>query len=88
MNGQLARRNQRIHLQRYRNTTLGREEFRKFLAVVDRDLGEYFDFSLEKHDEETYRGCVGLVGLLRNWLVKASIGSERARFAQIKKSIL
>lgn len=76
VNGQLARRNQLVHLQRYRNTEVDRAAFFDVLANIEAAYPDHLDVSLRKMDEIMYRGCVGLIGKLRNWLVRASTHAE------------
>lgn len=77
VDGQLARRNQLVHLARYRNTPFDRAVFHKILNHIDETFSEHLGVSLSARDEEVYRGCIGLIGSLRNWLVRASTAAEQ-----------
>ncbi|HWA27563.1 MAG TPA: TniB family NTP-binding protein [Lacunisphaera sp.] len=78
IDGQIIRRNQLVHLARYRNTDADRNTFLGILHLLDTQYSSYLEFSLASRQEEVYQGCLGLVGALRNWLVRASCVAEDA----------
>lgn len=88
VDGQLARRNQLVHLARYRNTPFDRAVFLKLLNHIDERFSDHLGVSLSAKDEEIYRGCIGLVGSLRNWLVRASTAAEQDGRREINDSDL
>jgi type II secretory pathway predicted ATPase ExeA len=75
-NGQTARRNRIIHLARYPNTTGGRKTFREILKSIDDTCGASLEVQLEPLEEMIFKGCLGLVGVLRTWLVRALQNSK------------
>jgi hypothetical protein len=80
-NGQLARRSRTFHMGRYRNTPKDRKIFLDILKALDSRLAAFLSFRLASHEELLYHGCLGLVGLLRDWLVRAyrnSLGEKEA----------
>lgn len=70
-NGQMARRGRVVHMQRYRNIGDDRKTFLKVLSVLDDELRDFLRIRLVECDELIYSGCLGLVGVLRDWLVRA-----------------
>lgn len=76
VDGQVARRNQVVHLERYRNTPSDRSEFLAILQGLDVICGDYMQVQLAEMETFLYRGCLGLIGVLRNWLVRASTCAE------------
>lgn len=78
VDGQLARRNQVVHLKRYRNTADDRAQFTAVLRYLDQEYSDHLTVSLVKMDDAIYRGCLGLIGTLRNWLVRASTSAEQS----------
>jgi type II secretory pathway predicted ATPase ExeA len=70
-NGQFARRTRVIHFRRYLNTPEDRAVFTRILRAIDQTCKEHLSVRLTDHDEMIYQGCVGLIGVLRNWLVWA-----------------
>jgi hypothetical protein len=71
LNGQFARRSRVLHFMRYRNTPEDRSVFTNILRAIDQECEGCLDVRLSDHDEMIFRGCVGLIGLLRIWLVRA-----------------
>ncbi len=85
---QLIRRNHRVHLRRYRNCPEDREAFQAMLKIVDDTFKGYFAFSLEQHEAFLYEGCLGLIGVLRDWLVLASTRAPKAEESVISLATL
>jgi len=77
LNGQLARRNRRIHLARYRNTPDDQQAFKSVLSDIDEQFAGFFSFSLQENQTDIYEGCIGLIGVLRDWLAQAASASIR-----------
>ncbi|ACB73833.1 ATP-binding protein [Opitutus terrae] len=77
LNGQLARRNRRVHMARYRSTAEDRRVFRSVLRDMDVHFRGYFSFSLQEHHAVIYESCIGLMGVLRDWLALAAKASMR-----------
>lgn len=75
LNGQLARRNRRVHLARYRSTAEDLSAFKGALRKMDKEFSGFFSFSLEEKHAEIHRGCVGLMGVFRDWAVLAAKAS-------------
>jgi regulator of extracellular matrix RemA (YlzA/DUF370 family) len=71
LNGQFARRNRVIHFKRYLNTPEDRAVFTRILSAIDQECEGHLDVRLTDDAEMIYQGCVGLIGILRNWLVRA-----------------
>lgn len=88
INGQLSRRNQIVHLERYRNTEVGRSEFLDILATLDARFSQHLQISLVENEDFIYERCIGLVGVLRNWLVRASTEAESQKRLAITKADL
>jgi hypothetical protein len=74
-NGQVARRGRIVHRGRYRNDPVDRKQFLEILRWIDSNMGEYFTFRLVDYADRIFEGCVGLVGILRDWLVDAYKGA-------------
>lgn len=72
LNGQLARRNRRVHLARYRNTLYDQQAFGDTLRDMDNQFGGFISFSFEENQADIYEGCIGLMGVLRDWLAHAA----------------
>lgn len=70
-NGQLSRRRQLVHFERYKFHSDGKEQFRKILAVLDEQLAGFFKFPLTDQHDIIMAGCAGLVGMLRPWFLRA-----------------
>ncbi len=83
VNGAAIRRNSPIHLRRYRNSLKERAQFTGVLRDMDARFSEYFDFSLEANEKLIYRECIGLIGVLRDWLVKASVVAQTSSAVKI-----
>jgi len=77
LNGQLARRNRRVHMARYRNTPEDQKAFEGILRDMDKALRGFFSFSLQEIHADIYEGCIGLMGVLRDWLAEAATASLR-----------
>jgi regulator of extracellular matrix RemA (YlzA/DUF370 family) len=70
-NGQFARRSRVLHFMRYRNTPEDRTVFTSILSAIDRECEGHLDVRLTDQEEMIFEGCVGLIGILRIWLVRA-----------------
>lgn len=77
-NGQAARRNHPVHFNRYHNCPAERDHFRNILAAIDKECTGSLAFSLVDNADLIYVSCIGLVGILRNWLVRAKANSMNA----------
>lgn len=72
LSGQLARRSASIHFARYHAEVA--EEFKQFASVVyafQRHLPLPDEFDLVSRCDYLYEHCLGCVGLLKDWLVRA-----------------
>ncbi len=88
LNGQCARRSRVIHFRRYLNTPEDRAVFTNILKAIDRNCSRHLSVRLADHDEMIYQGCVGLIGILRNWLVRAFYNSHREGESRITREAL
>lgn len=69
--GQLARRKQLVHFERYKFDDEGEERFRQILGVLDDQLSDFLESPLISQDKMIMAGCAGMVGVLRTWLLRA-----------------
>jgi hypothetical protein len=87
-NGQLSRRTEVVHFPRYKRTSEDIADFHKLLLLMDQELIGYVDFSLSDETDYLHEGCVGLVGVLRDWLVKAYTNARFVGDPKITKESL
>jgi hypothetical protein len=71
VNGQFARRTRIIHFERYKSDEKDFEAFTRILYVLSEKLQSILAVKLDQHAETLYAGTAGLVGCLRNWLMRA-----------------
>lgn len=89
----LIRRREVVHFPRYiydrENEEASLTEFAKVVAVFARDLGAVSDVDLLTDEVPyLYQGCVGCVGVLRDWLCRAYTAAKETKRGKITKPIL
>ncbi len=87
-NGQLSRRTEVIHFDRYASAPDDMRDFAQILAVLDDQLSGLLSFRLVAEIDYLHQGCVGLIGVLRDWLVRAAVNSRRENESIISKEAL
>lgn len=71
VNGQFARRTRIIHFERYTSDKRDLEAYTKILSILSKKLHSILAVELDQYAETLYAGTAGLVGCLRNWLMRA-----------------
>jgi hypothetical protein len=76
LNGQLARRTVNIHFPRYLHTSKRDvRDFEKTVWNFQKQLPLEKESDLLSQKEELYEGCLGCVGILKNWLYRALVSA-------------
>jgi len=79
LNGQLARRTVNIHFPRYLHTS--KRDFRDFEKTIwnfQKQLPLEKEPDLLSQKEQLYEGCLGCIGILKNWLYRALVAALSA----------
>jgi ABC-type taurine transport system ATPase subunit len=89
----LIRRREVVHFSRYvydrENEEASLTEFAKVVAVFARDLEAVSDVDLLTEEVPyLYKGCLGCVGVLRDWLCRAYTAAKETKRGKITKAIL
>jgi energy-coupling factor transporter ATP-binding protein EcfA2 len=71
LNGQLARRTINIHFRRYSLSLADREAFRNSVISFEGALPLKEQSFLADYEEFLYQGCLGCIGILKDWLYRA-----------------
>lgn len=89
----LIRRREVVHFSRYvydpMDTVSSLAEFAKVVAFFARDLDAISEVDLLGEEVPyLYKGCVGCVGVLRDWLFRAHSAAKQTKRGKITKAIL
>jgi hypothetical protein len=89
---QIVRRREVIHMGRYtidpKNPDESLKAFAKVVEHFHRGMKDLCSFEFEDEVPNLYQGCVGCVGILQQWLLKAFHMSSRRGEKKISKQVL
>jgi energy-coupling factor transporter ATP-binding protein EcfA2 len=73
LNGQLARRTVNIHFQRYRKNSTDLQDFEETIWNFQNELPLEKQPDLVSEVNYLYNGCLGCIGILKDWLYRALV---------------